>query len=258
MTLAAFTWGRRAAAEPEVVHQMMARLQAPTEIRHLSETLDEVIERRVAFLTGYQNARYGRRYRALVDRVRAAEAKADPSATTLTEAVARSLFKLMAYKDEYEVARLYTGGEFEKQVENTFEGESLRYEFHLAPPMLAKKDPVTGVPRKMSFGPWMMKAFRMLAPLKVLRGTPLDVFGYTHERKTERQLIREYEALVEEIVLRLSAANHPVAVGLASIPQKIRGFGHIKERNLKTAKAEEAELLAQFRSPAQPLPIAAE
>ncbi|MBM6594907.1 indolepyruvate ferredoxin oxidoreductase family protein [Microvirga pudoricolor] len=258
MNLSAFTWGRRAAAEPEVIAQMMSRLREPTEVRHLSQTLDEVIERRVAFLTDYQNARYGRRYRALVERVRAAEAKVDASATTLTEAVARSLFKLMAYKDEYEVARLYTGGEFEKQVESTFEGESLRYEFHLAPPLLAKKDPNTGLPRKMSFGPWMMKAFRVLAPLKVLRGTPLDVFGYTHERKTERQLIRDYEAMVGEITLRLSAANHPTAVGLASIPQKIRGFGHIKERNLKTAKAEEAELLAQFRAPVPAMPIAAE
>ena len=110
----------------------------------------------------------------------------------------------MAYKDEYEVARLYTNGHFEKQVAATFEGENLRYEFHLAPPLLARKDPVTGVPRKMSFGPWMMRAFRVLAKLKGLRGTPLDVFGYTHERKTERQLVRDYEALLEEIVAKLN------------------------------------------------------
>jgi indolepyruvate ferredoxin oxidoreductase len=156
-----------------------------------------------------------------VERVRTAEDKAVPGSTALTDAVARSLFKLMSYKDEYEVARLYTNGHFEKQVASAFEGDNLTYEFHLAPPLFARKDPVTGVPRKMSFGPWMMKAFRVLAGLKPLRGTPLDVFGYTHERRTERGLIREFEGRIEEIVARLNADNHPTAVGLAGIPQKI-------------------------------------
>jgi indolepyruvate ferredoxin oxidoreductase len=258
MNLAAFAWGRRAAAEPELIAGMMGQLKAPTESRQLSETLDEVIERRERFLGEYQNRRYGRRYRALVERVRAAEDKAVPGSTALTDAVARSLFKLMSYKDEYEVARLYTNGHFEKQVASAFEGENLTYEFHLAPPLLARKDPVTGVPRKMSFGPWMMKAFRVLAGLKSVRGTPLDVFGYTHERRTERGLIREFEGRIEEIVARLNPDNHATAVGLAGIPQKIRGFGHIKDRNLKVAKAEEADLLAKFRADPRPLPIAAE
>ncbi|MCD6070429.1 MAG: indolepyruvate ferredoxin oxidoreductase, partial [Microvirga sp.] len=199
-----------------------------------------------------------RRYSSLVERVRAAEDKAVPGSTALTDVVARSLFKLMAYKDEYEVARLYTNGHFEKQVASAFEGENLRYEFHMAPPVLAKKDPVTGLPRKMSFGPWMLKAMGVLAKFKALRGTPLDVFGYTHERRTERQLIREFEGRIEEIVARLNAGNHATAVGLASIPQKIRGFGHIKERNLKAAKAEEADLLAKFRADPQPMAVAAE
>ena len=110
----------------------------------------------------------------------------------------------------------------------------------------------------MSFGPWMMNAFGVLAKFRGLRGTPFDLFGYTHERRTERRLDREYEALLEEIVAKLDAGNHALAVGLASIPQKIRGFGHVKERNLEAAKAEEAELLAQFRADPQPLPIAAE
>jgi indolepyruvate ferredoxin oxidoreductase len=259
MNLAAFTWGRRAAAAPELIAAMMGELKAPTESRRLSETLDEAIGRRVAFLSDYQSARYARRYRTLVERVRAAEDKAVPGSTALADAAARSLFKLMAYKDEYEVARLYTNGHFEKQVASAFEGENLRYEFHLAPPLLARRDPATGLPRKMSFGPWMMKAFRLLAGLKPLRGTPLDVFGYTHERRTERLLVREFEGLVEEIVAKLNAGNHAAALGLANIPQKIRGFGHVKERNLKAAKAEEAELLARFRAePQQPLPIAAE
>jgi indolepyruvate ferredoxin oxidoreductase len=258
MNLSAFTWGRRAAAEPETVAKLMSELKVPTPSRKLSETLDEVIARRVEFLTDYQSSRYARRYKAALERVRAAEAKAAPGSTTLTEAVARSMFKLLAYKDEYEVARLYTNGQFEKQVASTFEGENLRYEFHLAPPLFARKDPATGVPRKMSFGPWMMKVFRVLAGLKGLRGTPLDIFGYSHERKTERRLIRDFEALLNEILANLTSANHAVAVGLAHIPQKIRGFGHIKERNLKAVKAEEADLLARFRSPEQPLAAAAE
>jgi len=258
MNLAAFTWGRRAAAEPEVMARLMNELKAPADELKLSKTLDEVIDRRAEFLADYQNKAYGRRYRRQVEEVRALEQKVMPGSTALTDAVARSLFKLMAYKDEYEVARLYTDGNFERQVTSTFEGENLRYEFHLAPPLLARKDPVTGVPRKMSFGPWMMKAFRVLASLRGLRGTPLDVFGYTHERKVERQLIRDYEALIREVMDKLTPANHATAVGLANIPQKIRGFGHIKDRNLKAAKAEEAELLVRFREPEQPLPIAAE
>jgi len=259
MNLSAFAWGRRAAAEPELIAGMMSGLKAPTESRKLSETLDEVIARRQDFLSEYQSRRYGRRYRTLVERVREAEAKVVPGSTALTEAVARSLFKLMAYKDEYEVARLYTNGHFERQVAAAFEGENLRYEFHLAPPLLARKDPVTGLPRKMSFGPWMLKAMGALAKFRALRGTPLDVFGYTQERRTERRLIREFEERIEEILGHLDADNHATAIGLADIPQKIRGFGHVKERNLKAAKAEEADLLAKFHAGSlRPLPIAAE
>jgi indolepyruvate ferredoxin oxidoreductase len=235
-------------------------VKAPNSSRTLSESLDEVVARRVEFLTGYQSARYAKRYRAMVERMRAAETGALPGSTALTEAAARSLFKLMAYKDEYEVARLYTNGHFERQVASTFAGENLRYEFHLAPPLFARKDPTTGLPRKMSFGPWMMKAFRVLARLRSVRGTPLDVFGYTLERKTERRLVRDFERVLEEILGSLTPANHTLALGLANMPQKIRGFGHIKERNLKAAEAEEAELLARFRAtpPEQPLAAAAE
>src|SRR3954452_3620958 len=193
LNLDAFEWGRRAAAEPEKIAALAVQAREPTDSRHLSQTLDEMIERRAAFLADYQDPAYAERYRDWVGRVRAAEAKVAPDSTALTEAVAKSLHKLMAYKDEYEVARLYANGHFERQVAAAFEGDNLRYEFHLAPPLLARRDPATGLPRKMSFGPWMMKAFRVLAGLKSLRGTPLDVFGYTHERRAERQLIREFE-----------------------------------------------------------------
>jgi len=258
MNLAAFAWGRRAAADPGLIGRIMGEAKTATESRHLSESLDEVIARRVAFLADYQDAAYAERYRALVERVRAAEERAKPGETALTEAVAKSLHRLMAYKDEYEVARLYTDGHFAKQVASAFEGENLRFEFHLAPPLLARKDPATGVPRKMTFGPWMLKAFGVLARLKRLRGTALDVFGYTQERRTERRLIAEFEAILEEIVAKLDGSNYATALALAAVQQKIRGFGHIKERNLKAAKAEEADLLAAFRKGEPALPMAAE
>jgi indolepyruvate ferredoxin oxidoreductase len=257
MNLAAFAWGRRAAAEPETIAGLMGELKAPTPSRRLSESLEEAIARRVEFLTDYQSARYARRYKAVVERARSAEAGVAPGGTALTDAVARSLFKLMAYKDEYEVARLYSNGHFERQVASAFEGENLTFEFHLAPPLMARKDPATGVPRKMSFGPWMMTAFRVLAKFRGLRGTPLDAFGYTRERRSERRLVRDYAALLDEILAKLTPENYAVAVGLANVPQKIRGFGHIKQRNLKAAKAEEAELLARFRAPVPEQPLAA-
>ncbi|NNM71065.1 indolepyruvate ferredoxin oxidoreductase family protein [Enterovirga aerilata] len=258
MNLDAFEWGRRAAAEPEAVRAIVAAGKASADTTDLSQTLDEAVARRVAFLTDYQDAGYAKRYRDLVERVRAAEAKAVPGSTALAEAVARALFKLMAYKDEYEVARLYTNGHFAKQIASTFEGDNLRFEFHLAPPLLARTDRRTGEPRKMSFGPWMLKAFGMLAKLKGLRGTPFDIFGYTHERKVERQLVADYVKLLDEILAGLTPANHATAVGLAALPGKIRGFGHVKARHLAAAKKEEAELLARFRSPEPTLAQAAE
>jgi indolepyruvate ferredoxin oxidoreductase len=178
--------------------------------------------------------------------------------TALTDAVARALFKLMAYKDEYEVARLYTNGHFAKQIASTFEGENLRYEFHMAPPLLARKDPRTGEPRKMSFGPWMLKAFGLLAKGRRLRGTPFDVFGYTHERRFERQLVADYIKLLDEVLAKLTPANHALAVGLATLPGKIRGYGHVKARHFEAVRKEEAELLARFRSPEPVLAEAAE
>jgi indolepyruvate ferredoxin oxidoreductase len=216
--------------------------------QHLSRSLDETIARRVEFLTDYQDAAYATRYRALVDRTRQVEADRGLGAK-LAEAVARNYFKLMAYKDEYEVARLYTRAEFRQRLQGTFEGD-YALKFHLAPPILAKPDPVTGVPRKRVFGPWMMSAFRVLAKLKGLRGTAFDVFGRTEERRTERQLIADYEHTVEELLARLNRDNHATAIAIAAIPEDIRGFGHVKAASLKQAKAKETELLAGFRSQA--------
>jgi indolepyruvate ferredoxin oxidoreductase len=252
MNKQAFELGRRAAHDPAALASALAEAKAPTDARHLSQSLDEIVARRIDFLTCYQNAAYAARYRDLVEKVRAREASLVPGQNALAEAVARYLFKLMAYKDEYEVARLYSDGAFRKQLAATFEqdsasGQPLRLEFHLAPPLLAKRDPNTDLPRKMSFGPWMLGAFGLLAKFKGLRGTPFDVFGYTQERKTERKLIADYEALIAEILGKLSPQNHALCVALAAIPEKIRGFGHVKERHLTAAKAEEAELLKRLR-----------
>jgi indolepyruvate ferredoxin oxidoreductase len=254
MNQAAFRWGRRAAVDLAAV-EALAKADQP-ETPSLSQSLDEMIARRVAFLTDYQNASYGARYRALVERTRVVESGKLPGKSELTEAVARYLFKLMAYKDEYEVARLHAEHTWAK-VKQEVAGDNLRLEFHLAPPLLARRDPGTGELRKMSFGPWLMPAFRALAKLKFLRGTPFDPFGYTAERRTERALIDDYEAMLDEILDKLTAENHHLAVGLAAIPEKIRGFGHVKMRHLKAAKADEAALLERFRAGA-PLLRAAE
>jgi indolepyruvate ferredoxin oxidoreductase len=240
----AFAWGRLAAVEPALVAaEADLKTGAPA-----PETLDALIARRVEFLTAYQNAAYADRYRALVARLSAAETARTPGFSGLAMAAARNYFKLLAYKDEYEVARLYADGGFKAALAEAFEGD-LKLEFHLAPPFLAKPDPITGRPKKRKLGPWTMGLFRILARMKGLRGTALDPFGHSEDRKTERRLIAEYEAVVDVIVDGLSASNHAAAVALAGIPDQIRGYGPVKAESVKTAKAREAELLARFRAP---------
>lgn len=218
----------------------------PLDDERLSRSLDELVERRVRFLTEYQNAAYAARYRALVDRVRTAEWDKAGS-TALTETVARYYFKLMAYKDEYEVARLYTSGEFQRRLQQQFEGD-FQVHFHLAPPLFAKKDE-QGRLVKQEYGPWMLKAFGLLAKLKFLRGGTFDIFGRTEERRGERQLIADYEQTVALLLEGLSDDRVALAVEIASIPEHIRGYGHVKEAHLHKAKAREAVLLAQWRNP---------
>jgi indolepyruvate ferredoxin oxidoreductase len=240
-----FRWGRLAAADPQrVVKAAIAK--ALPETQRLSQSPDELIDRRVKFLTDYHDAAYAKRYLDLVARVRAAEGTAVPGRTGLTEAVARYYFKLLAIKDEYEVARLYAQTDFLERVATQFEGDyTLR--FHLAPPFTSRPDPATGVPRKRPYGPWMLRAMRVLAKLRGLRGTRLDVFGRTEERKRDRALIGEYEAIVAEIAGKLAPYNHALAVELAQVPEHIRGYGHVRDEHVKLAKAKEAELLARFR-----------
>ncbi len=239
----AFEWGRAAAHDPEAVQKAAFPAQV-IELRRAS-TLEEIVARRVEFLTAYQNAAYAQRYRDLVERVRRVESDRLQS-SRLAEAVARGYFKLLAIKDEYEVARLHADPAFREKIAAMFEGD-YKLAFHLAPPLLARPDPVTGKPRKMRFGPWMMTAFGMLAKLRGLRGTAFDVFGRTEERRMERALIGEYEQLVDELLGRLGADNHGVAVELASLPEEIRGYGHVKVQHLEKARAKQGDLLARFR-----------
>jgi indolepyruvate ferredoxin oxidoreductase len=241
-----FRWGRLAVVDAARV-LAAAIPEAKPESQRLSTTLDEIISRRTEFLTGYQDANYARRYVDFVTKVLAAENAKVPGKATLTEAVARYYFKLLAIKDEYEVARLYTDGEFAKRIAAQFEGD-YKLTFHLAPPLTNRADLETGEAKKSKYGPWMMSAFRVLAKLKGLRGTSLDIFGRTQERRLERQLISDYEALINELLPRLNAQNHSVAVELASLPEQIRGYGHVKERHVAVAKAREAQLVATFRN----------
>ncbi len=244
----AFLWGRRAAVDLARVEEVVRPGREP-ESRHLSQGLDEAIARRAASLTDYQDAAYARRYQALVERVRAAEAERTPGSSGLAETVARNYFKLLAYKDEYEVARLFAAPEFMDKLKAQFEGE-IKLSFHLAPPLLALRDPETGHLKKRAYGSWLMAVFKLLPRFKRLRGTPFDIFGYTRERRTERRLIADYEALVEELLSGLSQESHGLAVELAAVPEAIRGFGHVKEASLKAAKDHEAQLLDAFRNPA--------
>jgi indolepyruvate ferredoxin oxidoreductase len=245
---AAFTWGRCAADDLSRVIRA-ANLTPPPNI---PRTLDEIIEHRAAHLTAYQGSSLARRYRRLVERVREEEQRRFSGSTVLAEAVARNYAKLLVYKDEYEVARLYTSREFRESLDAQFESPE-RIEIELAPPLLARRDKRTGHLRKRGYGPWMLTAFRFLAPFRFLRGTALDPFGRTEERRMERRLISDYEALIEEILASLSPETLSVSVALASLPDRIRGYGHIKERNIREAAAEQARLREKLHRPLQKL-----
>ncbi|HEY8009705.1 MAG TPA: indolepyruvate ferredoxin oxidoreductase family protein [Rudaea sp.] len=259
MNKSAFNWGRLAAVDMAKVRAAagggvggtdegaaVALSASPLDDGVLSRSLDEEIARRVAFLTDYQDAGYAEKYKNLVARVRTAEQQKAAGTSSLAEAVARYAFKLMAYKDEYEVARLYTSGDFEKRVRDTFDGD-YKIHFNLAPPTFAKKD-ADGHLIKREFGPWMFKAFRLLARFKGLRGGAFDLFGRTEERRMERQLIADYFATVDELLSKLDRDNRALAVEIASIPEQIRGYGHIKDANFAKAAVKRADLLAAWRN----------
>jgi indolepyruvate ferredoxin oxidoreductase len=237
----AFAWGRRAAIDLAAVE----RAAAPQGETKLPETLADIIEHRAAHLTDYQNAAYAKRYRDLVARVEAIEQQRVPGSQDLALAVARNYAKLLAYKDEFEVARLYRLPSFRENLERQFDG-NYRLRFHLAPPTLGGADSTTGHPRKRAFGGWVMPVFALLARFKGLRGTALDPFGRTAERRMERQLIADYEEVVATLLGRLTSANYKTALSLAGLPNQIRGYGHVKVAAVEQARRRQAALLAEF------------
>jgi indolepyruvate ferredoxin oxidoreductase len=247
MNVAAFRWGRRAAHDPAFVERLTAKQVDAAGGRDIARSLHEIVARLADFLRSYQDADYAQRFLNRIERVREAENRVSHGSTVVTEAAARSLFKLMAIKDEYEVARLYTDGSFARQLGDAFESYD-RLEFHLAPPILGRRD-AQGRLRKTRFGPWMMKAFRLLAAFKGLRGTAFDVFGRTAERRAERRLLQQFEADLDHIVTGLTPERLQSAAALASVPMLVRGYGHVREAAAVKAEAERKRLLDRFDNP---------
>ncbi|MBP8183755.1 MAG: 2-oxoacid:acceptor oxidoreductase family protein, partial [Rhodoferax sp.] len=253
---AAFAWGRKAALDCPAVQKMLNSGQVVSFLPRLTLSVEDLVARRVEFLTGYQNAAYAASYAGFVEQVRRAEEGLSRHALTmpgkstslpLTEAVARYLFKLMAYKDEYEVARLHTDSEFLTKIDAQFEG-NFKLHYQLAPPLVAGRN-AAGELLKRTYGPWMQTVFRLLAPLKILRGGALDVFGYTEERRHERALVTEYRSALESILPKLNTDNLATAVAFARLPEQIRGFGHIKARHTAAVHQQWAVMLGQFHKP---------
>ncbi|MEM7750973.1 MAG: DUF6537 domain-containing protein, partial [Pseudomonadota bacterium] len=256
MNRQAFRFGRLAAHDREALDRIAKPVDSTASAK--PETLEDIVTLREALLTDYQDAALAAKYRSKIDWIAEREKEMAPGRSGLAEAAARGYYKLLAYKDEYEVARMYTSGDFEALVADKFDGVR-KIEFHLAPPLLSwwKRDKQTGHPYKMKFGPWMMPVFRFLAKRKNIRGTAWDIFGYTKERKQERQMIADYETLLDRIIPKLSADRHAMATQLAGLPMEIKGFGHVKEENYDKAMQRQRALLEEFDSPT-PVKVAAE
>ena len=226
------------------------------DIHFLPATPEEIVAHRSHELTAYQDAAYAEKYKTLVETVRRAETNNAPGMSGLAETVARHAYKLMAYKDEFEVARLYTDGRFEHQIRNAFQGEYF-LRFHLAPPILTNLNPEIGLRDKQTCGPWIFGEMRLLARLKWLRGTPFNFCGWSGERRMQRKLAADYIKHMTEVAQGLSHDNHALAVKLAGVPDRIRGYGHVKERYLLQAEADRNALLDTWRRPSNAAPAAA-
>jgi indolepyruvate ferredoxin oxidoreductase len=244
LNMQAFQWGRQYAVDPDTVAgqaRLKPSVEQPTE-----DNIDQAISYRFEELIAYQNVAYAERYQSLIDKVRDIESKiVGDGELLLTEQVARNYFKLLAYKDEYEVARLFADGEFQRSLAEQFEGK-IRLRFHLAPPLLSRKDPDTGQLIKREFGGWMLPVFKLVARLKFLRGGMFDVFGRSNERKMERELIKDYEGQIDRILTKLSSQKLDLAVEIAGLPYFIRGFGHVKEANIKIIQRRSFNLMKKY------------
>ncbi len=241
----AFNLGRLTADSPKKIDALLAQLNNVTETFKPLDDVKEIKEHRMRLLTDYQDEAYASRYSKFIDEVISADVKENGE---LSQSVARSFAKLMAYKDEYEVARLYTDGRFINKLQTQFEGD-ITVKFNLAPPLFSRRDPVTGHLLKKEFGSWMMGAFRLLAKFKGLRGTAFDIFGYTDERKMERRLINDYEAMIRTLLPKLNETNYQIANELAESTNKIRGYGHVKEKNVQQTQILWDSLLQKFNNP---------
>ncbi|MDQ0316585.1 indolepyruvate ferredoxin oxidoreductase family protein [Amorphus orientalis] len=255
--LAAFRFGRRFILDPASVQPKDRPEESGLDHRRKSATSDEAIARRRERLTEYQNAAYAERYARRLEQIRAIETRLAPGRSELTDTVAANLFKLMAIKDEYEVARLYASPSFRAQLRNQFESWD-RIELNMAPPFLSQEDPRTGRPQKRSFGPWVLRVMPVLAWARRFRGTRLDLFGRTEERRMERRLLIEYEAMLDEIVSDLTASNYDAAVTLAAYPDRIRGYGPVKTASVEKAEGHRAALRDAFHAARVPTSVAAE
>jgi indolepyruvate ferredoxin oxidoreductase len=235
----AFAWGRWCAFDIAKVQALLAPVRV---VQFKTKTsLDELVRKFSEFLTQYQSAAYADTYTRFIDKV------LQQTTPALAEAVARNLFKLMAYKDEYEVARLHTDERFLKRIADQFEGD-FTLNYHLAPPLLARKN-AKGELVKQKFGPSMLSGFKVLAKMRFLRGTFLDVFGYTEERRNERALVGQYRESIEEVLRGFTPERQALALEIARIPDKIKGYGHVKERHLKVARLQWDGLMLAWRSP---------
>ena len=242
----AFSWGRVAAAEPDRINELIGEIGNRLEMAEFS--LDDFINNCINDLTAYQNSAYADRFRSWLDKIKVAETGIGQTNRELEVSVARSLFKLMAYKDEYEVARLYCTQEFRQKLKSQFDGD-YRIGFNFAPPLLARMDPVTGHPRKTEYsGKWMRHVLVLLSRLKFLRGTPFDPFGYHRDRQLERQLIADYESHLSELLENLRSDNINLGIKWASLPQNIRGYGHVKHRSIVEVREEQKKLRSDIFS----------
>jgi len=248
----AFDWGRYAAENPAEVEQLAGGGTDETPPR--SRSLAEIVARRTTFLVEYQDRAYAERYRDRVAQITALETHAVPGSRRLAEAVARNYFKLLAYKDEYEVARLYTRTDFLATLRRNF-GSNFKLKFHLSPPVIARRDPNSGRPKKYELGGWVLGLLRVLAPLKRLRGTPWDPFGWTAERRLERRLIAEYEQVLDQFLTELDPQRLELAIKIAALPDAVRGYGPIKVAAVAAYDSARARLLEDWREAAVTAPL---
>jgi indolepyruvate ferredoxin oxidoreductase len=242
----AFDWGRFAAESLVQVERLASAREGE---QHEPSSLEETVARRERFLTSYQDRAYAERYRSRLSRIAAAEQRARPGSDALHEAVAHNYFTVLAYKDEYEVARLHTESGFIESVKRNF-GADARMSFHFSPPLLARRDPATGRPKKYELGPWMLPVLRVLAKLRWLRGTKLDPFRFSADRRLERELLARYEALLDRVMAELDDSRFELALALARLPEQVRGFGPVKSAAAERARTAEQQLWQQWAAPA--------